>query len=144
MKTFAELPEKERELLLQFPVYISLLAANSDQLMDEPEKETAVWLTHIKTFSTEPDVQPFYKEAELVFEKNLSLIDRKISDRREERETEIKAALRKIDLILQQMNIDFANALRRSMRSYKDYISKAHQNVLEYFIFPVPIDGISA
>jgi hypothetical protein len=33
--------------------------------------------------------------------------------------------------------------MRDSLRSYKSHISRAHRNILEYFIFPLPIKGIT-
>ncbi|MCU7549288.1 hypothetical protein OCK74_09180 [Chitinophagaceae bacterium LB-8] len=38
---------------------------------------------------------------------------------------------------------EYASAMRRSMQSFKDHVSKAHHNVLVDFIFPIPIKGIS-
>lgn len=143
MKTFTELSDSEKALLLRFPVYISLLAANSDAEMDETEKKAATWLTHIKTFSTEPMLHAFYKEAELIFESNIQTLDDQLPKNKTERNDAIRSALVTIDLVLKKMRIDYASALRKSMKSYKDHVSKAHRNVLEYFIFPLPIDGLS-
>ena len=143
MKNFTELPEKDRELLLQFPAYISLLAANADDEIDEDEKKAAIWLTHIKTFSTEPVLHPFYLQAELVFEKNLQLLNEKLPKTKTERNQAIKEALILIESVLKKMRSDYVSALKRSMKSYKNHVSKAHRNVLEYFIFPLPIEGIS-
>lgn len=143
MKDFTELADNDRALLLQFPAYISLLAANSDEEMDENEKKAAAWLTHIKTFSTEPILHPFYKQVELGFEKNIQLLNDQLPQTKAERNDAIKEALVNIDHILKKLRIDYASVLRRSIRSYKDHVSKAHRNVLEYFIFPLPIEGIS-
>ena len=143
MKTFDELPDPEKSLLLQYPAYISLLAANADKTMDASEKAAALKLTHIKTFSTEPVLHPFYKAAEAVFEKNIELLDKTLPAGKEERDEAIRQILYTINKLLLQLGVDYASALRRSMKSYKDHISKAHRNVLEYFLFPLPIDGIS-
>jgi hypothetical protein len=51
MKDFKNLTTEEYNKLLQFPAYISLLAANVDGYLDDAEKDAAVELTHIKTFS---------------------------------------------------------------------------------------------
>ncbi len=143
MKDLTELSDNDRELLLQFPAYVSLLAANMDEEMDKEEIKAAVWLTHIKTFSTEPVLHPFYQQAEIFLKKNIQLLNSQLPKARKERAEAIKEALLKIDQVLHKMRIDYASALRRSMISYKDHVSKAHRNILEYFIFPLPIDGIS-
>ncbi len=54
MKQFNTLTKDEKEALLKFPAYISLLAANSDGLLDKVEKKDAFKLEHIKTFSADP------------------------------------------------------------------------------------------
>ncbi len=143
MKTFEELSNADRTLLLQFPAYVCLLAASIDNKMDEEEKQVAIWLTHIKTFSSEPMLHGFYKAAELVFAQNIQTLDAQLPQTATDRREVIKAALVNIDMVLQKMRIDYSGALRRSMKSYKGHISKAHRNVLEYFIFPLPVDKIS-
>jgi hypothetical protein len=37
----------------------------------------------------------------------------------------------------------YRSAMHRSMKSFKDHVSKAHRNVLIDFIFPMPIKGLS-
>ena len=43
MKQFSTLTKEEREALLKFPAYITLLAANSDGLLDKAEINEAIW-----------------------------------------------------------------------------------------------------
>ncbi|MES2330387.1 MAG: hypothetical protein V4539_12340 [Bacteroidota bacterium] len=143
MKTFSEIPEKEKTLLLQFPAYISLLAVTHDHEMDKEEKNMAAWLTHIKTFSTDPLLHTFYKAAELVFRENIETLDRQLPKTKTERDIAIRSALNVIENILKNVDPGYAAALHRSMRSYKSHISRAHRNILEYFVFPMPIKGIS-
>jgi hypothetical protein len=33
--------------------------------------------------------------------------------------------------------------MNQSMKSFKEHVSASHQNFLESFIFPVPIEGIT-
>jgi hypothetical protein len=39
MNPFKNISERENEALLKFPVYVSLLAANSDSKLDKAEKK---------------------------------------------------------------------------------------------------------
>ena len=71
MKPFKELTESENEALLQFPAFISLLAANSDNKLDKAEKQSAIKFSHIKTYSSDPLLAEFYKKADRLFEKNI-------------------------------------------------------------------------
>lgn len=143
MKYYSDLNKKEKEQLLKFPAYISLLAATAEGGIDEQEKKSVVKLTHVKTFSSEPLLSDFYKDAELIFEKTITALDNELPHNKEERASFISRELDKLELLLKKLDPGYASILRHSMESYKQHISKAHRNVLEYFIFPMPIDGIS-
>ncbi|MBZ5859426.1 hypothetical protein [Flavihumibacter profundi] len=143
MKHYNDLGEKERAQLLKFPAYISLLASTAANGIDKKEKKAVVKLTHIKTFSCDPLLADFYKEAEQGFEKTITDLDNELPRNKEERTISICQELNKLEPILKKLEPRYVTVLRHSMESYKQHISKAHHNILEYFIFPIPIDGIS-
>jgi len=143
MDYLKNLTHEERELLLQFPAYVSLLAANGDNKMNEVEKKAAVKFTHIKTYAGEEMLHDFYKEIDKHFEKNIELLDRQLPKGKEERSKAIKDKLRLIEEILLKLDNKYTEAMHKSMTSYKKHVSIAHRNILEYFIFPMPIDGIT-
>jgi hypothetical protein len=143
MKSFDDLDTAEKDQLLKYPAYISLLAANNDDSLDETEKKAAIKFCHIKTFTCVPLLAAFYHEAEKVFEKNINDLDNELPKGKAEREEIIKNELSKIEKILSKLGTDYALAMHRSMRSFKTHISKAHRNALEYFIFPLPIKGVT-
>lgn len=143
MKSYKDLNEKEKQQLLKYPAYISLLASTAEGSMDEQEKKTAVKLTHVKTFSSDPLLSEFYKEAEKIFEANLNTLNKELPAGKEERMAAISKELEKLEPLVKKLDPEYASLLRRSMASYKQHISRAHRNVLEYFIFPVPIDSLS-
>lgn len=143
MKHYSDLNESEKKQLLKLPAYMSLLTSTTEAGIDKEEKNTAVKITHVKAYSSDPILVDFYKEAESVFEKTITDLDAKLPHNREERKIAIQLELNKLESLLSKLDPDFVSALRRSIRSYDYYISKAHQNVMEYFIFPMPIDGIS-
>ena len=76
MKPFKKLSVQENEVLLKFPAYISLLAANSDDKLDELQKKSAIKFAHTKTFSCDPLLAVFYQEADKVFENNIEQLDK--------------------------------------------------------------------
>jgi anaerobic ribonucleoside-triphosphate reductase len=143
MKQFNKLTKNEREALLKFPAYISLLAANSDGLLDKTEKKEAFNLEHIKTFSTDPLLKEFYREADKVFKNNLEQINKDLPEGREHRKAAIKNELMKLEKIVLNLGEGYRSAMHRSMKSFKYHVSKAHRNVLIDFIFPMPIKGLS-
>lgn len=143
MKQFSTLTKDEKEALLNFPAYITLLAANSDGLLDKAEKKEAVKLEHIKTFSADPLLAEFYKEADKVFKNNLEQLDKNLPKEKNSREAAIKKELPKLENIISKLGDDYTSVMHRSMKSFKDHVSKAHHNVLIDFIFPMPIKGLS-
>jgi hypothetical protein len=66
MKSFDDLNHTEKDLLLKFPVYVSMLAAEKNDHLDKIEKRTAIQFCHIKTFTCDPLLSLFYHEAEKI------------------------------------------------------------------------------
>jgi len=143
MKNLENLKSSEREMLLKFPVYISLLAASNDDSLDETEKKEAIKFCHIKTYSCHPLLYDFYQEAEKVFEKNIEQLDNELPKEKDERDTAIKTELAKLENILLKLGKDYAATMHRGMKSFKDHVSKSHHSILESFIFPIPIKGLT-
>jgi hypothetical protein len=143
MEIFDGLNQHEQELLLQFPAYVSLLAANVDGKLDDTEKKEAIQLTNIKRYSSEPLLKEFYKEVEKNFERNLLLLNSKLPVEKEAREENIKKELAKVEQILTKTNSDKAALLHKSMKSYADHVSKAHHTPLELFMIPFFISGLT-
>ncbi|MDQ8014566.1 MAG: hypothetical protein REI96_19105 [Flavobacterium nitrogenifigens] len=143
MKSLENLSALELEAFLKFPVYISLLAANNSEGLDAAEKKTAIKFAHVKTFSCDPKLRDFYELADKNFEESITKLDNELPKGRKERELAIKEQLTNLELILQKMDKEYMAAMHRSMASFKNHVSKAHQNVLEYFVFPIPIKGLT-
>ena len=143
MKLFKGLNESENNALLKFPALISLLAANSGNKMDEAEKKSAIKLSHIKTFSCDPLLVEFYKEADKVFEKNMQQLDKGLPIEKAARVAAIKKELAALETIVLKLGQEYTAAMHRSMKSFKDHVSEAHNSVLVDFIFPMPIKGLT-
>ena len=143
MKHYDDLTEKEKEPLLKFPAYMSLLTSTAKDGIDKEEKNAAIKITHLKTFSSDPMIISFYKDAEASFEKTITELDKTLPIEKEVREQAINLELEKLEPLLHKLDPAFVNILRRSMKSYHYYLPKAHENFLEYFIFPMPFEGIS-
>lgn len=143
MKPNKNLSEQEYQELLKFPAYISLLAANSDGKLDEAEKKSAIRFSHIKTYSCNPLLLDFYEEADKAFEQNIEQLDKELPKENKQRENIIKNELLSLEKLVLKSGEDYTLAMRRSMKSFKEHVSKAHRNVLVDFIFPVPINGLT-
>ena len=143
MKNFKELDKEDQEQLLKYPAYIALLAVSKDARIDEDEKAAAEKFLHIKTYSADPLFIEFYKEADKQFEKNIQELERKLPADRDARKLAIQYELACLEVILTQLEPEYARLMHESMRSFKEHVSKAHFSVLEYFIFPLPVKGIT-
>ncbi len=143
MIPFTNLTTEEIEELLKFPVYISLLAANNDGKLDEAEKKSAIRFSHIKTYSCDPLLTSFYEEADKVFEKNMLQLDKDLPVKNEERAAVIKKELLDLEKIVLKLGKEYTAVMHRSMKSFKEHVSKAHDNVFVDFLFPMPIEGIT-
>lgn len=143
MEHLNSLTASEKETLLKFPAYISLLAANWNGELTRAEKKEAIQLAHIKTFSCDPLLSNFYHEADAVFKKNMEQLDRELPEDADERGAAIKKELEKLEAILNKLGKEYAKTMHASMESFKDHVSRAHHSILESFVFPIPIKGLT-
>jgi len=137
------LTDGEVASLLKFPAYMSLLAANADGKMDEKEKKAAIKFTHIKTFHSDPKLATYYAAVGQTFEQDIEALDNQLPAERHARQKDIEAELKKLTNILAKLSPDFQQAMVRSMYAYKDHVSHAHYNVLESFVMPIVLRGIT-
>ncbi|TSJ44495.1 hypothetical protein FO440_10050 [Mucilaginibacter corticis] len=143
MDSYKELSEEDQNTFLKFPVYISLLAANANGETDEAEENTAIKFDHTKTYTADPLLLDFYAAADQHFESNLKELDNQLPKGKLQRDVAIKVELRKIKELLKNFSPAYAQAMHQSMKSFKEHVSAAHHNVLEDFLFPIPIKGLT-
>lgn len=142
MQHFKELPQTDREKLLQFPAYLTLLAANNVSL-EKSEKQEAQKFAHIKTFTSHPLLRDFYEEVDSRFKSDLEKLDAELPKDKDQREQTIRKRLVEIEMVLGKLSEEYSLIMHKSMQSFKEHISRAHHNVLESFVFPVPIKGLT-
>ena len=143
MNFFRNLSAAEKEELLKLPVYITLLAANGDGKLDEAEIQSAIKLSHTKTFSCEPLLKDYYREADKVFNTNLRQQDFDLPGGKENREEAIRLELQKLEPVIQKLGKRYASRIRQSMKAFNEHVSNAHHTVVVDFILPLPIPGLT-
>jgi hypothetical protein len=143
MSIFNNLSEYEKKLLLDYPIYISLLASNKDGGLDKEEKDAAIELYKIKTHVSNPLLEEYYSLEAKQFENRLLELNSKLPMERTERNTVIKKELESLSRVLLKVDGKYSQALTTSMQTFKEHVSTAHRNALSNFIFPIPIQGLS-
>jgi hypothetical protein len=143
MKLFKKLTKSENKALLKFPAFVSLLAANNDDKLDAVEKQSAIRFSHIKTYSCDPLLTEFYEAADKIFENNIQQIDKDLPIEKAARGAALKRELMKLETIVLKLGEEYITVMHRSMKSFKEHVSKAHHSALVDFIFPVPIKGLT-
>jgi hypothetical protein len=143
MMNFKDLSPYEQELLLKFPAYISLLAANTDGKFDEVEELSAVEFNHVKAYSCDPLLVDFFRDANKNFKSTIAQLNKALPLGKVNRDVVIKKNLVALEKIVMKLGPEYASVMHKSMQSFKDHVSRAHHNVLIDFIFPIPIKGLS-
>jgi len=143
MKHLETIYQTEKEMLLKFPAYIWLLAVNKDDGLNEVGKKAAIKSSQIEPFTCDPLFSYFYKQADEILEEHISLIDNQLAKGKDGRETVMKEELGHMEPILKKLGEEYAATMHRKMQSIKDHVSKAHRSVLEYFVLPVTIKGLT-
>jgi hypothetical protein len=143
MQELDTLDPEERRMLLQAPAYISLLAANADGKMDEEEKYEAVKFSHIKTYTAHKLLKPFYQEVETHFIENIDNLDKALPREKSAREKAIQSELEKINSIISKLDLFTSNTIRKSLKEYADHVAKSHKSIMEEFVIPFSIRGLT-
>ncbi|ETN95304.1 hypothetical protein SAMN04487906_2405 [Zhouia amylolytica] len=142
-KTFDSLDREDRELLLKAPVLVSFMAATKDNIMDAQEKADALDMAHLRTFTANPKLQPYYMEVEKRFKPLLKEMIEMYLPMNEYTRKTVKEEINKINELLGEMDKEFATLLHKSLNSYAEHVRKADRNVLEYFMIPFIVPGIN-
>ncbi len=84
-----------------------------------------------------------YSEADKHFEENIEDLDKGLPEGRDKREKVIRSELAELEKIVAKLGEEYVSIMHRSMKSFKEHVSKSHHNVLVDFIFPMPIKGLT-
>jgi len=142
MILFNELTVQQKQALVKFPAYVSFLAA-TDSKLDEAEKLVAIKFAHTKSFSCHPILAEFYRESETAFENNLKQIEISLPKDKKSRDLAIKKELVILEKILLKLGHEYVIAMHHSMKTFKTHVSRAHHSVIEDFILPISIPGLT-
>ncbi len=143
MVPFKKLTVQENERLLKFPAYITMLTVINDDKLDEAKKKAAIKMVHTKTFTSDPLLFEYFREADKVFEKNIENLNKKLPKEKDKRNAALKKEILNLEKIVSKLGKEYVSTMHQSMNSFKEHVSTANHNEFVNFIFPVTISGIT-
>jgi hypothetical protein len=143
IKQFENLLPSEAHILLKAPALISVYAACSLRGVNPAQKTDAVKLAHLKTFTAHPTLIPFYREVENNFKDEFEEAAKMYMPFDDEQMDRLKQKIERIKFIVRKLEPEYAKLLLRSFEKYERHVRRAAHSVVEDFIFPIPIPGLS-
>lgn len=140
---FKNLTAEEQELLYRAPVLVSVLASCSYKEVNETKKRDAIRLSHLKTFTADPILIPYYKEVEQGFAGQFEATVRKYYPFDDEKRAELRGEINRVSEVIATLPSGFARLLHRSLQRYVDHVKRSTHSVFQDFIVPMPIPGLS-
>jgi len=143
MTAFQILSNEERALLLKAPVLVSVLASCSYNQINETQKKDAIRLAHLKTFTADPVLLPYYQEVEKHFAEQFDETAAEYFPFDDAKRAALKEEISKVDAIIEKLDDVFGQRLRRSLERYAAHVKRSTHSVFQDFIFPLPIKGLT-
>ncbi len=142
-KQFAKLNSEEISLLLKAPILVSVLASSSDHEINNDGKAEAIRLAHLKTFTADPLLLSYYEEVSKNFQKHFEETAKKYSPFDKVKIGDLKKEIDKVNDVIAKLDTEFAQTLHHSLSEYARHVKKAGRSLLDDFIFPIPIRGLT-
>lgn len=111
IKQFENLSDEEKKLLFIAPVLLSVLASCSDHGVNQDQKADAIKLSHLKTFTADPMLIPFYIEVEKNFKEQFESTTQEYLPLDEAKRRELQKKISRIDLVLGKLDKDYAKKI---------------------------------
>lgn len=135
---FKNLTESEINLLLKAPVIVSVLALSEYDIVNKTQKEDAIKLAHLKTFTENILLQPYYDEVEKIFKIEFERIANNYFPVDESYRTLLKNEMTQINLIIDnKLDENYGRVLHKSLEGYAAHVKRSAHNVFQDLIFPI-------
>lgn len=124
LKNLVQLKEDEKQLMIDAPLYVSILLAGADGDVNNYEKKRTLELVHVKTYSETLALRDLYHEVEVDAKHRLNELLATMPETANERNEHISAILEKINLILPKLEFHFAHRFYKSLRDFAHYVAE--------------------
>jgi len=119
------LSEEEKNLVLQAPVYVSLLIAGADGHIQQEEQKRILELVHTKTFSEHYELRELYATLNHDLAEHLRQMMAALPEDTNERQAMLSGLLGRLNHIFPQLEKHFARRLYKNLREFAHYIAHA-------------------
>ncbi len=119
------LTQEEKDLVLQAPVYVSLLIAGADGNFQQEEQKRILELVHTKTFSEQYELRELYASLNHNLAEHLRHMMASLPEDTEERQAMLSGLLGRLNDIFPRLEQFFARQLYKSLREFAHYIAHA-------------------
>ena len=127
-----KLTNEEITLLMEAPVLVSLMAISQDGNMDHKERNDAIEMAHLRTYTSDPLLRPYYKLAEESFTTNLNALSIQF-DPLDGNQKSIENRLKKIYALLEKLNPEYSRMMKESLKSYAYHVATVHPKFSDFF-----------
>lgn len=124
LKNLVELKEEEKQLMIDAPLYVSILLAGADGEINSDEKKRTIELVHVKTYSETPALRDLYHEVEIDAQHRLNELLASLPDDLAARNEKLSSILEKINTILPKLEFHFAHRYYKSLRDFAHYVAE--------------------
>ena len=143
VKEFNDLTDSEQSVLLNAPVWISVLASSSYKKINASQKEDAIHLSHLKTVTANPALLAYYREVEKIFETEFENTVKQYFPFGDEEKAALKKQIEQVHKVAEKLDPTYRDILLKSFHKYETHVKRAGHSVIEDFIFPIPIPGLT-
>jgi hypothetical protein len=119
------LSDEEKVLILNAPLYVSLLIAGADGHIDSDEKNRTLELIHTKTFSERYELRELYKTLDHNAAEEMRKMIAALPENTEERNNYLSDMLSKLNVVFPKLDSAFAISLYENLRQFAHYVATA-------------------
>ncbi len=132
IKQFEKLSAEEISILLDAPVYITILISGADGKIDEAEKDWAIKLADLRRFAGDIELRDYYKTVDDEFvkklEEQISFLPKDLIARNQALTTELS----KTNAVLAKIDQAFAGHIYKSWISFAGHVARSSGGVLGF------------
>ena len=129
---FEPLRKDEIDILLKAPVYVAILIAGADGIIDKAEKKEAIFVARSKQSRVREHLSEFYHLVGENFEETFTKLINELPSGKDERISAITNELRKLNFILPKIDKNFAVKLHASFKDFAKKVAESSGGLLGY------------